>query len=136
MNPKLFLLIGGAVLLLVGILGFIGVIGPTPDKSLFGQMWWFDNAENIAHLVLGVAGLAAAFIFPSVWQKYLVLLLGVVGVAVGLYSLAVGTMLLGANLENPSDTILHLVVGAWALLAAFMEKKAAPEAPMTPPPAA
>lgn len=123
MNPKQFLTIGGAVLLLVGILGFIGVIGPTPDQSLFGAMWYFDNAENLAHTVLGVAGLGAALVFPALWQKYLVVLLGVLGLVVGLYSLMGSTMLLGANLENPADTILHLAVGAWALYASLVGDK-------------
>lgn len=123
MNPKQFLQIGGAVLLLVGILGLIGIIGPTPARSLFGEFWWFDNPENLAHTVLGVAGLAAAFTFPALWQRYLVITLGVVGVLVGIYSLLIGPTLLGANLENPADTILHLAVGAWALYAAFAGKE-------------
>jgi len=123
LNPKQFLLVGGSALLLLGILGYIGVLGPTPDKSLFGAMWYFDNAENLAHTVLGIAGLAAAFIFPTSLQKMLVVLLGILGVVVGAYSLVLGSMLLGANLENPADTILHLVVGAWALYAALVGGK-------------
>ena len=117
MNPKQFLLVGGAVLVLVGILGLVGVIGPTPDKSIFGATWWFDSAENWAHLVLGIVGVLAAFVLPASLQKSLVLLLGIVGVLVGLYSLVIGAQFLGANLENPADTILHIVVGAWALWA-------------------
>lgn len=120
MNPKQFLLVGGAVLLLVGILGYIGLIGPTPEQSLFGAFWYFDNAENLAHTVLGVAGLAAAFAFPALWQKYLVILLGLLGLAVGFYSLIISSALLGANLENPADTLLHFAVGAWALAAVYM----------------
>lgn len=127
MNPKQFLVVGGAVLLLVGVLGYVGVIGPTPEKSLFGAFWYFDNAENIAHTVLGVAGLFAAFVFPALWQKYLVVLLGVLGLLVGLYSLVFSHMLLGANLENPADTLLHFVVGAWALAAVYMGGKTASE---------
>lgn len=123
MNPKQFLTVGGAVLLLVGILGYIGVIGPTPDKSLFGDFWWFDNAENLAHTVLGLAGLAAAFVFPANLQKNLVVLLGILGVVVGVYSLLIGPGLLGANLENPADTVLHLAVGAWALYASLVGGK-------------
>lgn len=120
MNPKQFLTIGGIVLVLIGVLGMVGVLGPTQSDSIMNQMgldWWFDNAENWAHLVLGVVGLIAAFVLPASVQRPLVLLLGVVGVLVGLYSLAVSTELLGANLENPADTALHIVVGAWALWA-------------------
>jgi hypothetical protein len=121
MNPKQFLIIGGAVLVLVGVLGFVGVIGPTADKSIFGQTWWFDNAENWAHLVLGVVGLAAAFVLPGSLQKPLVMLLGVVGILVALYNLY-STNLLGANLESPADLILHLVVGVWALWASLKKQ--------------
>lgn len=129
MNPKQFLLVGGAILLLVGILGYVGVIGPTPNK-LFGPFWYFDNPENVAHTVLGIAGLSAAFVLPALYQKYLVLLLGTLGIVVGLYSLLISTTLLGANLENPADTLLHLVVGAWALYASLIGDKA-PAAPKT-----
>ena len=124
MNPKQFLIIGGAILLLVGILGFIGVIGPTPAKSIFGSHWWFDNGENWAHTILGIVGLIAAFTLTAGLQKGLVALLGIVGVLVGLYSLFISTSFLGANLENPADTILHLVVGAWALWAAYGKQAA------------
>ncbi len=117
MNPKQFLIWGGIILIVVGVLGFIGVIGPTVEQSIFGANWWFDNPENWAHLLLGVVGLIAAFVLPAMAQKGLVLVLGVVGVLVGIYSLAISTNFLGANLENPLDTILHLAVGAWALWA-------------------
>ena len=119
MNPKQFLMIGGAVLVLVGVLGFIGVLGPTADKSIFGATWWFDNSENWAHLLLGVVGIIAAFVLPMMLRKQLVLVLGVVGLLVGVYSLLVSNAFLGANLENPADTILHLVVGGWALWASM-----------------
>jgi len=121
MNPKQFLQIGGAVLVLVGVLGFIGVIGPTADKSLFGAFWWFDNAENWAHLVLGVAGLVASFVLPASLQKSLVILLGLTGVFFGVYNLF-STTFLTANLESPADTILHFGVGGWALWAAMNKK--------------
>lgn len=117
-NPKQFLLIGGAVLVLVGILGFVGVIGPTADDSIFGDPWWFDNGENWAHTIIGAVGIVAAFAFPAGAQRGLVLLLGVVGVLVGVYSIFTEEFL-GSNLENPADTLLHLAVGAWALLASW-----------------
>lgn len=119
MNPKQFLLIGGVVLVLIGILGFVGVIGPTPEASLFGSAWWFDSAENWAHLVLGIVALVLAYATGPGLQRPVVMLLGIVGVLVGLWSLLGYTTLLGANLENPLDSLLHLAVGAWALAASW-----------------
>ena len=116
MNPKQFLQVGGAVLVVVGILGFF-LIGPTAEASIFGSSWWFDNGENYAHLIIGIVGLIAASMLSASSQKSLVMLLGVVGIVVGIYSIF-SQNFLGANLENPADTILHLAVGAWALYAA------------------
>lgn len=127
MNPKQFLQIGGVVLVLVGILGFLGLIGPTPEASLFGNAWWFDNAENWAHLLLGIVGLIAAYWFPAQIQKPLVVVLGVVGVLIGLYSIFTPKFL-GANLENPADTLLHLVVGIWALVSGLKKPMIEPSA--------
>lgn len=105
--------------MLVGVLGIIGIIGPTSEKSLFGSNWWFDMPENWAHLVIGIVGIIGAFILPAGLQKAVVLLLGVFGVVVGIYSALGNANLLGANLENPADTVLHIAVGAWALIAAL-----------------
>lgn len=116
-------MIGGGVLVLVAVLGFFGIIGPTPGQSIFGSAWWFDNGENWAHLVVGGIALVAAIVMPGNLRKALVMTLGVVSIMVGLYSLIVSTSLFGANLENPLDTVLHLAIGAWALLAARREKK-------------
>ena len=116
MNPKQFLRLGGLILIVLGVLGFMGVIGPTPDQSVFGESWYFDNGENWVHLILGVVALIAAFPFNAEMQKWLVVILGVVGVLVAIYNLF-STNLWGANLESPADLILHLVVGVWALAA-------------------
>jgi len=127
LSPQGFLRVGGVVLIVVGLLGFIGVIGPT-QNSLFSSYWYFDNAENWAHLVLGIVALIAAFTFPAMVNKTLVIVLGVFGALVGLYSLfgsiPGGVTFLGAMLQNPADTLLHLVVGAWALVAGFKESGA------------
>lgn len=117
MNPKSFLVWGGVILVLVGVLGMVGVLGPTAEQSIFGAPWWFDGAENWAHLVLGIVALLAAFALPGSAQRPLVMLLGIVGLLVALWSLFVSEKLWGANLERVMDTILHAVVGVWALLA-------------------
>ena len=121
MNPKQFLTIGGIVLILVAILGWINVLGPTQDASIFGGSWWFDTGENWAHLVLGIVALIAAFMLPQGLQAGTTVLVGILGVVIGLLGFFLGSGMQYnfyglANLENPLDNLLHLVVGAWALL--------------------
>ena len=125
MNSKQFLVIGGIILVLLGILGFIGVTGPTPEQSIFGDSWWFDNGENWAHLILGIVALIFAYTLPYTVIRPVVMILGIVGIIIGLYSALYSTMFLGANLENPADTILHLLVGIWALAASIYDRSQA-----------
>lgn len=126
-SPKGFLQVGGLVLVVVALLGFFGIIGPTPEQSLFGAAWVFDNGENWAHLVLGAVALIAAYALKDAsQQKWLVAIVGVLGILFGVYSLfgpiTEGATFMGAALQNPTDTILHLVIGAWALMAAFKKE--------------
>ena len=122
-TPKGFLTIGGVVLIVVGLLGFF-LTGPTPQDIIFGEAWWLDNGENWAHTLLGVVALVLVFaVKHDQLNKWVVAALGVIGVLIGLYSLVISEGFLGANLENPADSILHLVVGAWALYAAFGGKE-------------
>lgn len=116
MNPKQFLQLGGLVLVLVGILGYVGVIGPTADDSIFGSFWWFDNGENLVHFILGVVALIAAYTFPVAAQKPLVMVVGLVALFFGVYNFF-SVEFLGSNLESPADLILHLVVGVWGVWA-------------------
>ena len=121
MNPKQFLQIGGAILLLLGILGFAGLF------SQKGSFFWLDNSENVAHTGLGIIAIAASFLLRDAQaQKWLVALVGVtalfftvVGFAVGGDTTSGANTFGIANLESPADDILHLVVGVWALVAAF-----------------
>lgn len=122
-TPRGFLSLGGVVLVLIGVLGFIGVIGPTASQSIFGAGWWFDNAENVAHLVLGVVAILAVYtVKDAALLKWLTILVGALALVVGLYNLSGEIQLLGANLESPADLILHFAVGVWGLYAGFMGK--------------
>ena len=123
-TPRGFLIVGGAVLLLLGLLGF--VILKDPTLSFF----WLDSSENIAHIALGVVALAAVFV-PGLntalepYYRWIVILVGVIALFFGVYGFLVpagsptsqNTFGL-ANLEL-GDNLLHLVVAAWAFLAAF-----------------
>ncbi len=117
MNPKQFLQIGGIVLVLVALLGFFGITGPTEADSIFGAAWYFDSGENWAHLVLGVVALVLGFgMKNAMLQKNITLLVGVLAILFAVYNLF-STRFMGANLESPADLILHFVVGVWALWA-------------------
>jgi len=100
-------------------------------SALVHLMIYFDLRERLSELfsliglgtfTLYVALLLAAYVLPASLHKPLVLVVGVVGVLFGLYSLFVGETFFGANLENPADTVLHLVVGIWALWAALRKQ--------------
>ena len=131
MNPRQFLLIGGIVLLLLGIVGYAGVFSDT--KSAF----YLDTGENVAHTVLGIVAIAAAFLLKDAnLQKWLVVVVGVVALFFGVYGFIVAgnapPNTFGiSNLESPADDILHLVVGVWALAAAFMPRGMMATAPNT-----
>ncbi len=127
MNPRQFLLIGGIVLLFLGVSGYF-ILGPNPETSLLRNFFWLDGAENIAHLVFGIVALAAYFLLKdAAMQKWLVVLVGVVALVVavlGFINMGGGIPNAGpANLENPSDNILHLVVAIWAFTSAVMANR-------------
>ena len=122
-TPKGFLTYGGVILLLLGIIGFAGIFSESAYPS-----FWLDSGENVAHTGLGIIALAIVFVpgLNSMFEPYyrwIVILLGIVALFFAVYGFVVSgnaepnTFGL-ANLENPSDNILHLVVGAWALYAA------------------
>jgi hypothetical protein len=119
-NPKQFLLIGGIVLLALGLVGFAGVF------SQMNSFFYLDNAENVAHTGLGIIAIAASYLLRDAnLQKWLVVAVGVIALFFTVYGFAVAGSASPntfgiANLESPADDILHLVVGVWALAAAFL----------------
>lgn len=127
MNPRQFLLLGGIILVALGVLGMYG-LGPDEKSSALGAFFWLDSGENMAHLVLGVVALLAYFMLKDEnMVKWLVILVGVVALLAsvwGFLSNGNATPNVGvANLENPSDNILHLVVAVWSLAVGFKSAK-------------
>lgn len=128
--PTLFLKVGGAALLVLGIVGYIGIFN---NVSFFN----LDAGENLAHTVLGIVALGFGFLVKDQNViKWLVVIVGAVGIITGVlgFFLANGDFMGGhfahpnffglANLENPADNLLHLVVGIVALLAVYMNRPA------------
>jgi hypothetical protein len=123
-TPKGFLIYGGAILLLLGIVGYLGIFSQSSVPAFY-----LDSGENIAHTFLGIVALAIVFV-PGLngifapYYRWIVILLGIVALFFAVYGLYVGGNAAPntfgvANLESPADDILHLVVGAWALWAAW-----------------
>ncbi len=117
MTAKHFLLGGGVLLILLGITGMVGLLGPTAVDSYFGANWWFNPTENWAYLIAGIVAVVSSMILPVNGQKNLAVAFGVAGVALGLYSMF-NPALGGAHFEKPVDTILYTVLGLTALIAA------------------
>ncbi len=125
MNPKQFLLIGGIILLVLGLVGFI-FPNPIGNTSIVQ----FDIWENWIHTLLGIAAIVFAFVLPAVAQRWLTLIVG----AVAIFFTGAGFALIGqdfpnlwsgANLENPVDNVIHLLVGIWGLTVGGISLKAA-----------
>jgi len=128
-TPKGFLTYGGAILLLLGIVGFLNVFSQTAVPA-----FWLDTGENVAHTFLGIVALAIVFV-PGLntmfapYYRWIVILLGIVALFFAVYGFYVGgnaspNTFNISNLESPADDILHLVVGAWALYAAWRPQPA------------
>jgi hypothetical protein len=121
MNPRQFLQFGGAILIVLGVVGLL------PVFTKANTPWFYlDAGENLAHIGLGIVAIAAAYLLTDpAMQKWLVAVVGVVALFFGVYGFVVMSApepnTFGiSNLESPADNLLHLVVGAWALYAAFI----------------
>jgi uncharacterized membrane protein len=126
--PRLFLTVGGAVLLLLGVVGYLNVFTESGSPN-----FWLDGGENLAHTVLGIVALAAVFV-PGLntalapYYRAIVGLVGVIALFFAVYGFlqqagtAADPNTFGiSNLENPADNLLHLVVGIVAFAAVFMK---------------
>ena len=123
-SPKGFLMAGGIVLLLLGIVGYLGIFTQAAYPGFY-----LDGGENVAHVALGVVALAALYV-PGLnsalapYYRWIVLLVGVIALFFGIYGFVVAgnaspNTFNISNLESPADNILHLVVAAWAFLAGW-----------------
>jgi len=112
MNPKQYLLWGGIVMMILGILGLVGIFGLTAEDSVFGASWFFGSYESWGFLIVGVIALVVALAVPAA-QKALALIIGVVAILGAIYSFFGSSM----ELQKVGDTILHLVLGIWGIWA-------------------
>lgn len=116
MNPKQFLMWGGVVLLVLGILGFI-----LPNGELLGKNLYFDSGENWAHTVLGLVAIVASYALGASAQRSLTGIVGIVTLFFGVWGFVVGGRpapnTFGVTNLEFLDNIVHLAVAVWAYLA-------------------
>ena len=108
----------GAILTLVGILGFVP--GITTDGMLLG-IFMVGGLHNLIHLVTGLAALAAAWGMYSTGLFFKVF--GVVYAIVAVVGFIQGDTVLGLITTNMADHVLHLVLAAIFLWVGFGMKE-------------
>lgn len=115
MNAKLMAQVTGVAVLLVALLGLF-------MDDLFGAGFIeFDTTHTVLHFVLAAIALAVGF--APFAQGYAVMYAKVFGAVylllgvVGFFWPADGVAGLGLEL---GENLIHLVIGAWGLLAGFM----------------
>lgn len=101
----------GVVYLLVGVLGFLTVLGGSytlTSKPLF-NLFHVNLIHNLVHVVIGVAGLAAAS-SPLNSRKFCQVL-GIILLLLGLFGIGIPSPL-GLLDIGGADIALHLLSGA------------------------
>lgn len=122
---KLYAAVLGAVLTLVGILGFIP--GLSPNGNLIG-IFAIDPLHNAIHILSGVVGLAVAFTAGGVYARYYALIFGLVYGLVTLIGFVQGTTVLGLIDVNLADNVLHLLIAAASLAVFFVTARSTTKA--------
>jgi hypothetical protein len=112
---KVYAVVVGFVLLLVGIIGFV-----EGDKMMMGLH--FNLIHNCIHLVSGLVGLAAGLAGGQKGGRAFAQVFGVVYTIVAIIGFAgapvyIVTML---DLQIPMYNYIHVAVGVLGLLAGFM----------------
>ena len=116
---QLFAYLVGAVLVLVGILGFLADSAFDTGSGIDGDkllgIFEVNGIHNLVHIASGLLLLAVA---PKrATARYGVLAFGAVYAIVTIIGLADGEDVLGLIPVNPADNVLHIALTAAALLA-------------------
>ena len=115
--PKLYAQVLGAVLALVGILGFVPALSLNSNNLL--GIFAIDPLHNIIHLLSGIVGLSAGFLSSGHYAR---LYAGVFGAVYGLVTIVgfiQGTTVLGLIRVNAADNFLHTAIAAASLAVFF-----------------
>jgi hypothetical protein len=115
---KLYANVLGAVLTLVGILGFVSALTPTTSSAPHGALlgiFAVDPIHNVIHLASGIVGLAAANAAGGAYAKMYALVFGIVYALVTVVGFIQGSTVLGLISVNLADNFLHTAIAAASL---------------------
>ena len=117
-----YTLVFGAVLLLVGIIGFLADAGFDTGSDIDGDkllgIFEVNGFHNIIHLVSGAVLLAASA--KRATAKTVAIAFGVVYALVAIIGLIQGDNVLGLIPVNPADNVLHIAISALGIAAGLM----------------
>jgi hypothetical protein len=124
---QLYATVFGAVLLIVGIVGFFvnatfGTGSKPPGENLL--LFKVNGWHNVVHIASGLAGLALAR--TPAGARAFALGFGLVYGIVTVYGLVAGTNILGLLALNGADNVLHLVIAAAGIAAYAASRSPSP----------
>ena len=106
----------GAVLLVVGLLGFVPAL--TPDGNLLG-IFHVNAVHNVIHILSGLVALGAGFSGYRASKMYFQVFGVVYGLVAVLGVFYGDNAILGLVAHNYADLVLHIVIAATALTLGF-----------------
>jgi len=119
---RMYATVLGAVLTLVGILGFIPALAP--NGNLLG-IFAIDPVHNIVHLLSGIVGLAVAYVANGAYSRWYAGIFGAVYALVTIIGFIQGNTVLGLINVNLADNLLHTAIAAASLLVFFLASSTA-----------
>lgn len=114
---KRFAIIFGAILLVIGIAGFVPAL--TPDGRIFG-IFAVDAMHNVVHIVTGLAAIACAMASELAARTFFRIFGVVYGLIAVLGFMTGGDGQVMGMAMNMADHVLHVGIAAISLWAGFL----------------
>ena len=119
MSPKLFLQIGGAIFLVLGLIGFIA-------PTLFGDLIVLSDTQNIVHVVLGIGALILGSIeWAGVEKRWTALALALIALFYGIMGFIWSENPFNVtgltDFEDPVDNVLYILIAIWGFATLFVQ---------------
>ena len=115
----------GAVILVIGLIGFVPAL--VPDGKVLG-LFLVDPFHNVVHILTGALGIVAGMMSGTKVARMYFQVFGVVYALVTVLGFTTGTGLLGLIPVNMADNLLHLVIAVGYLYLGFAVKEKAAKA--------